>query len=133
MKFNKVANGVRYAVDIMDRYNVAGVSIKIGRSTLEMIDRFLGHIIKYKRVYLSIVKYVAFVMFLGLLPDLFKWIQSVNWNAVTEYLRTDAIYEMDKLGAIMLNVMQKIGYLVMWVLVVKEVIKISYKDIGKPN
>lgn len=133
MKFNKVINGARYVVDIMDRYNVAGISIKIGRSTLEMIDRFLGHIIKYKRVYLSIVKYVAFVMFLGLLPDLFRWIQSINWNSVTEYIRTDAIYEIDKLGTILLNVMQKVAYFVMLFITAKEIIEINYKNRSKTN
>lgn len=130
MKFNKNSRGYRYITDIKERYTIGDVTVKISRSCVKAVDTFLGHIKKYKRVYGLIVKYVAFVILIGLIPELVKWIQSVDWFAVREYLRTDAIHEIDKLAVILTGMLQKFAYLVMWLLVVREVVDIKY---GKSN
>lgn len=126
MKFNKNNKGYRHVADIKERYTIGDVTIKISRSCIKAIDGFIGHMQKYKRVYALIVKYIAFLMLLGLLPDLFKWIQSVDWITVKEYIRTDAIHEIDKLGNILLSAMQKLSIIVVSFITATEIIRVNY-------
>lgn len=89
MKLNRlnVENTRKYVVDIKQRYEVIeGVTIKVSRSFMKMLESAIRHIMKNKRIYKRVVLYIAFLMFLYTIPEIVYIIEKISINDLMNYI-----------------------------------------------
>ena len=89
MKLNRlnVENTRKYVVDIKQRYEVIeGVTIKVSRSFMKILESAIRHIMKNKRIYKRVVLYIAFLMFLYTIPEIVYIIEKISINDLMNYI-----------------------------------------------
>lgn len=133
MKFNRDNKSIKYVIDIKDRYTIGDTSIKLSRGLVKMIDGFIEHIKRYKKVYMTIVKYVSLCMFIGVLPELFKWIQSNEFINIVQNIKNMTQIEILQWCDVAAIFIRKACGILAGIVCSLEIIKISINNRSKLN
>lgn len=121
MKWNKfnTENKSRCTIDVKKRYDLCGISIKLSKGFVKLIEGTIEHIKRNKRIYKRFIVYIAFCLSLYSVHDIVRIIESFDYAMFMQQVNS---MPRDILINNILRVLKCIAYWIIMLLTLKDII-----------